>query len=166
MIARFNENNIFQYSIVTLFLTLFLFSVSMATAWSQESFPRDTLSIKSKDNSFDFDIELALDDSHRQYGMMFRTEMAEMSGMLFIHDDKKRLSMWMKNTFIPLDIIFIDEDGKIMKIAQSAQPRSLSLIRSGGEAKGVLELKGGLTKQLGIDVGDEIIYASFGNVKK
>jgi len=72
----------------------------------------------------------------------------------------------MKNTFIPLDILFITEDGQIMRIAKSQQPRSLSLIRSGGEAKAVLELNGGLTDKLNIEVGDEIIYPVFGNITK
>ncbi|MCC3860230.1 DUF192 domain-containing protein [Pseudemcibacter aquimaris] len=133
---------------------------------AQQKFPTDTLSIISKDNTYDFDIELALDDSHRQYGMMFRTELPEMNGMLFIYDNKKRISMWMKNTFIPLDIIFVDEAGKIMRIEKMAQPRSLSLIRSGGLAKAVLEVNGGLADKLGIDVGDELIYSTFGNATK
>ena len=150
--------------VINLFTAFFiLFSQN---SHSQEKFPTGELTVKTQDTSYDFDIELALDDSHRQYGLMFRTNLPEMNGMLFIYEEKKRISMWMKNTFIPLDILFIDDDGKIIRIAKSQQPRSLSLIRSGGEAKAVLELNGGLTDKLNIAVGDEIIYRTFGNMKK
>jgi len=133
---------------------------------AQASFPVSELSIQTKQSSYDFQIELALDDSHREYGLMFRTELPEMNGMLFIYDQKRALSMWMKNTYISLDILFIDENGKIIRIAESCQPRSLSIIRSGGEAKAVLEFNGGLTKKLGIEVGDQINYPIFENALK
>jgi len=130
--------------VINLFTAFFiLFSQN---SHSQEKFPTGELTVKTQDTSYDFDIELALDDSHRQYGLMFRTNLPEMNGMLFIYEEKKRISMWMKNTFIPLDILFIDDDG--------------------GEAKAVLELYGGLTDKLNIAVGDEIIYPTFGNMKK
>lgn len=171
MIFMLRLNNLYSYSVSELvrkfFLYFFLpiiFAASLSTAsLAETNFPRGELSIKTADNLYDFDIELALDDTHRQYGMMFRSSMPEMSGMLFVYDEKKRLSMWMRNTFISLDILFIDDDGKIIKIAHSRQPRSLSLIRSGGEAKAVLELKGGLSKSLGITEGDEIIHSTFEN---
>ncbi|MDG1707259.1 MAG: DUF192 domain-containing protein [Emcibacteraceae bacterium] len=152
-----------QIFLILSFLTL-LFCAQIAAA--QEKFPTGELSVRTSENIHNFDIELALDDSHRQYGMMFRTSNPETNGMLFVYDNKKRISMWMKNTFISLDILFIDEVGKIIRIEQSAQPRSLSLIRSGGEAKAVLELNGGLTKKLNIVVGDEIIHSTFGNITK
>ena len=141
-------------------------SVNAMAQGSASSFPKAELSIKTNEALHDFQIELALDDSHREYGLMFRSELPEMNGMLFVYDKKRDISMWMKNTFISLDILFIDEGGKIMTIAESTQPRSLSLIRSGGEAKAVLELNGGLTKRLGIQVGDEIIYPIFENASK
>ena len=141
-------------------------SVNAMAQGSASRFPTAELSIKTSETLHDFQIELALDDSHREYGLMFRTELPKMNGMLFVYDDKRDISMWMKNTYISLDILFIDDGGKIMRIAESAQPRSLSLIRSGGEAKAVLELNGGLTKQLGIQVGDEIIYPIFENASK
>ncbi len=154
-----------QKFIVINLLTAFFILFSQISH-SQEKFPTGELTVKTQETSYDFDIELALDDSHRQYGLMFRTNLPEMNGMLFIYEEKKRISMWMKNTFIPLDILFIGDDGKIIRIAKSQQPRSLSLIRSGGEAKAVLELNGGLTDKLNIAVGDEIIYPTFGNMTK
>ena len=164
MSSTFFASRMQEIIVINLFTAFFiLFSQN---SHSQEKFPTGELTVKTQDTSYDFDIELALDDSHRQYGLMFRTNLPEMNGMLFIYEEKKRISMWMKNTFIPLDILFIDDDGKIIRIAKSQQPRSLSLIRSGGEAKAVLELYGGLTDKLNIAVGDEIIYPTFGNMKK
>ncbi|MEZ5758967.1 MAG: DUF192 domain-containing protein [Emcibacteraceae bacterium] len=152
------------------FLTLiavFFFLFSLGTiAQAQSNFPRDTLSIKTADNVYNFDIELALDDNHRQYGLMYRDHLPEMSGMLFIYDRARNIAMWMKNTFIPLDIVFIDEAGKIINIAKSAKPKDLSQIPSKGPAKAALELNGGLTDKLGINVGDEILYPTFGNTDK
>lgn len=150
------------FSMVSLFL---IFSISQ-TSWAQTNFPKGELSIKTQEALYDFDIELAIDDSHRQYGLMFRDSLPEMNGMLFVYDRRRKLSMWMKNTFISLDILFIDDDGKIINIEKSAQPRSLSLIRSDRAAKAVLELNGGLTDKLGINVGDEILHSTFDNEVK
>lgn len=133
---------------------------------SPQNFKNEVLMVKSKEASHSFQIEIAANDTQRAYGLMFRNELDEMAGMLFIYDQKKDINMWMKNTLITLDIIFINEEGKIINISQSAQPMSLTRISSGGKAKAVLELNGGTTKRLGIDVGDEIIYAIFENTAK
>lgn len=147
-------------------IALFFFIGDTTSSSAQATFPKDELSIKTAENYYNFDIELALDDSHRQYGLMFRTELPEMNGMLFVYDRRRDLSMWMKNTFISLDILFIDDEGRIMNIAKNCQPRSLSLIRSNGRAKAVLEVNGGLTDKLGIEVGDVIIHETFENTEK
>ena len=158
--------NVLKLLSPVLAVSLFMLSIMATDVNAQASFPRDTLSVQTETQSYDFDVELALDDSHRQYGLMFRDSLPEMSGMLFVYDRKRDLSMWMKNTFIPLDILFIDGNGKIMNIAKSAQPRSISIIRSKREAKAVLELNGGLTDKLGIGAGDRIIYSTFKNTEK
>lgn len=147
-------------------LSLILMTGLTGTVQAQATFPTDELSIKTAETTYDFDIELALDDSHRQYGLMFRTELPEMNGMLFVYDRNQSLTMWMRNTYIPLDILFIDAHGKIINIAKSTQPRSLSRISSERPAKGVLELNGGITDKLKIDVGDEIIHSTFENTEK
>ena len=138
----------------------------MLNTEAQGIFPRDMIYVESKLKIYDFDVELALDDSQRSYGLMFRNSLPKMSGMLFIYDSKRDLSMWMKNTFISLDILFLDEDGTIINIAKSTEPRSLSIINSKHEAKAVLELNGGLTNELEIMVGDRIIHSSFKNFDK
>lgn len=160
--VKFNASNL----LVAAFAGLLLLTTFTTSAQAQASFPRDTLSIQTEEQRYHFDVELALDDSHRQYGLMFRDSLPEMSGMLFVYERRREMSMWMKNTFIPLDILFLDGNGKIMNIAKSAQPRSVSIIRSKREAKAVLELNGGLTDKLKIEVGDRIIHSTFKNTEK
>lgn len=153
------------FSIILLFLSFFVPNLVLAQG-SDLKFARSELSIQTEETTHNFQIELAENDTQRAYGLMFRNELPEKSGMLFIYDKKRSINMWMKNTFIFLDIVFIDEEGKIIKIARSAQPQSLSRISSGGQARAVLELNGGETEKLGIDVGDTIIYPLFQNVAK
>ena len=165
------RNRMRDSSSVYRFLAFILFvlaanSLIATSSFAQAMFPRGELSIQTDENKYHFDIELALDDSHRQYGLMYRDNLPEMSGMLFVYERRRDLAMWMKNTFISLDILFIDRNGKIINIAKSAQPRSLSLIRSERPAKAVLELNGGLTDKLNISVGDVIVHETFRNTEK
>lgn len=160
-----DSNSLYQY-VSSILFALILFAGMSVCANAQATFPRGELAIKTEEQNYNFDVELALDDSHRQYGLMFRDNLPEMNGMLFVYEEKRDLAMWMKNTFISLDILFIDERGKIINIAKSAQPRSLSLIRSKRAAKAVLELNGGLTDKLNIAVGDKIIHETFRNTEK
>ncbi len=168
MILRKNvskQQNLYHLFFLTI-LSVGIYAYSTLAVNAQANFPRDELSIKTEEGLYDFDVELALDDSHRQYGLMFRDSLPEMNGMLFIYEHERDLAMWMRNTFISLDILFIDDRGKIINIAKSAQPRSLSLIRSKKAAKAVLELNGGLTDKLNIAVGDEIVHETFRNTEK
>jgi len=166
LIFKIKNNNLLKP--LSLFFIIISFStfLTMLNTEAQGIFPRDMIYVESKLKIYDFDVELALDDSQRSYGLMFRNSLPKMSGMLFIYDSKRNLSMWMKNTFISLDILFLDEDGTIINIAKSTEPRSLSIINSKHEAKAVLELNGGLTNELEIMVGDRIIHSSFKNFDK
>ena len=106
-----------------------------------------------------FFVEYAVDESSRAQGLMFRKEMPEDEGMFFLFEKPQELSFWMKNTLIPLDIIFIGEDGKIVAIAENAQPCKedpcFSYV-SGQPAQFVLEINGGLSRRLGISKGDMV----------
>lgn len=163
---KIKNNNLLK--LLTFFLITISFFIFLTTinTEAQNSFPRDIISVESKIKTYDFNVELALDDSHRQYGLMFRNFLPKMSGMLFIYDNKRDLNMWMKNTFISLDILFLDDDGTIINIAKSTEPKSLSIISSKHAAKAVLELNGGLTNELEIKVGDRIVHSSFENFDK
>ncbi len=102
------------------------------------------------------DIEKAETDPERQQGLMYRRKMTDQQGMLFIMDRAAPQSFWMRNTYIPLDIIFVDENNTILNIHQNARPRSEAELPSKGNAKYVVEVIGGFTQAYGIKPGDKI----------
>ena len=93
---------------------------------------------------------------------MYRRDLAGDAGMLFIYERDKPISMWMKNTLIPLDMLFLARDGRIVRIAARAVPMSLQTISSGEEVAAVLELNGGTADRLGIAAGDRVIHPALG----
>jgi len=107
---------------------------------------------------FHFTVELALTPEAQQRGLMFRKAMAPDAGMLFVFDQTEDRAFWMKNTLIPLDMIFIRTDGTIANIVEGAEPQTLTPRTSEGPAKAVLELNGGITRFLSIKPGDRVIH--------
>lgn len=103
-----------------------------------------------------FTVEVAASSPQQAKGLMFRTELADDKGMIFPFADTRVASFWMKNTPIPLDIIFIRPDGKIENIAENTIPYSLDPVESSAPVAAVLELRGGLTGELGIGPGDGV----------
>ncbi len=114
--------------------------------------------LTSKGKALVFRVELARTDDQRRMGLMFRSVVAPGTGMLFLFNNVQERTFWMKNTWIPLDIIFIREDGVIHNIHHSAQPNSLEHISSDGDVQHVLEIGGGEAKRLGIFVGDKVLF--------
>ncbi len=112
-----------------------------------------------------FQVELALDNASRQRGLMFRRDLAPDRGMLFVFPDVRHLSFWMKNTFIPLDIIFIKKNGQIANIVANAEPETLTGRHSKGRAVAVLEIPGGRSAELGIAAGDIVRHSLLGNAE-
>ena len=108
-----------------------------------------------------FAVEVMADEAGRAKGMMFRKSMAPDRGMLFDFRRPQEVAFWMKNTLIPLDIIFIRPDGRVLSIAAQATPLSLEPIPSGGEILGVLEIAGGRAGELGIKPGDKVSHRIF-----
>jgi uncharacterized membrane protein (UPF0127 family) len=106
-------------------------------------------------------VELATDDAERQKGLMFRKELPEGRGMLFDFKRDQDVSMWMRNTLIPLDMLFINADGSIRRIAENTEPLSERTIPSGGPVRGVLEVIGGTARKLGIAAGDKVAHPVF-----
>jgi uncharacterized protein len=124
-------------------------------------FARDSLLVKTAtDAEHEFDVEIATSQIQVSYGLMFTEELAEDVGMLFIFPQSGMLTFWMKNTFIPLDMIFISADGRIINIAANAKPFSTDMQRAAAPAKAVLEINGGLAEKLGIQPGDRVIHPS------
>lgn len=111
----------------------------------------------------EFEVELALTQEEMAVGLMFRKDMDDNKGMLFYFGQEREINFWMKNTFIPLDMIFIRADGIIHHIHENAVPEDLTPIPSQGEVMGVLEINAGLSKKLGIQPGDLVNQPLFGN---
>ena len=108
-----------------------------------------------------FAVELVDNDADRAKGLMYRKELPEGRGMLFDFKREQDVSFWMQNTYIPLDMIFIRGDGRILRIQENAEPLSTRLIPSGGPVLGVLEVIGGTARKLGIKPGDRVAHAIF-----
>jgi len=127
------------------------------------TFTRSKLVISTAKGQFPFDIELALTPAQMAQGLMYRRTLAADAGMLFDYGDPQPIAMWMKNTFIPLDMIFVARDGKVVDVHERAVPMSLDTIESKVPAKAVIELNAGTVGRLGIQIGDTVHYAAFGN---
>ena len=121
-------------------------------------FEETPLAIDAASGRFEFVVELAVSPEQRGQGLMFREELAEDRGMLFDFGRPQRASMWMRNTYVPLDMLFIAADGRITQIAIDTQPLSDAVIASREPVRAVLELRAGVTAKLGIRPGDRIVH--------
>ena len=120
-----------------------------------------TLEIASKTGVHAFSVEIADNDADRAKGLMYRKELPEGRGMLFDFHSDQEVSFWMQNTYIPLDMIFIRGDGRILRIAENTEPLSTRIIGSNGPVRGVLEVIGGTARNLGIAPGDRVAFPIF-----
>jgi len=143
-------------------LGLVAFVLVTACEWKPQALG-DPLFIETADARHEFFIEIAITPEQRSQGLMFRTEMATDAGMLFQYGKPQIITMWMANTLIPLDMIFISTDGRIVSIAERTVPESRASIPSEAPAIAVLEVVGGTADRLGIGPGDIIIHHFFGN---
>ena len=146
-------------------LALVVLAAWAGTADAQDglvSFERDSLILQTAEGTQQtFDIELALNSQQQAQGLMYRRSLAADAGMLFVYQPARPVSMWMKNTLIPLDMLFIAEDGLVVKIVERTVPLSLRSISSDRAVRGVLELNGGTADRLGIRPGDRVIHPAF-----
>lgn len=120
-----------------------------------------SLSLVSEKGNFPYKVEMAADNATREKGLMFRKEMPKDHGMLFDFGKDQVAYMWMKNTFIPLDMVFIRADGEVASIAKNAQPQSLAIISSGVRVRAVLELNAGEADEKGLKPGDHVKHKMF-----
>ena len=121
----------------------------------------DTLEIATSSGQHAFQIEIAANDASRERGLMDRRYMARDHGMLFEFDRDEPVSFWMKDTYIPLDMIFIAPSGVVTRIVANAEPLSERIIPSGGPCVAVLELNGGTAAAIGLKVGDKVRHPFF-----
>jgi uncharacterized protein len=119
-----------------------------------QNFPQSQLQIATPDARLHrFNIWVADTDPRRERGLMFVKDLPDDAGMLFIYPAPRVISLWMKNTFIPLDMVFIGGNGRITQIVANATPQSLDIIASKDPALAILELKGGIAAKLGLRPG-------------
>jgi uncharacterized protein len=119
------------------------------------------LEIVTKSGVQVFSVEMATTEEEKTTGLMYRKELPDGKGMLFDFSPEQQISMWMKNTYISLDMIFIRADGRILRIAENTEPLSTKIISSGGLAKGVLEVIAGTAQKYGIQPGDRVAHPLF-----
>lgn len=125
------------------------------------TFEEAPLTIDAESGQFEFQVEMAVSPEQRGLGLMFREDLAEDRGMLFDFGKLQRASMWMRNTYVPLDMLFIDPDGRITQIAADTRPLSDAVIASREPVRAVLELRAGVAAKLGIKPGDRILHPLF-----
>ncbi len=135
------------------------FAIVQSPAYSAEA-QREALVITTKTGAHDFIVEIADNDQERARGLMFVRSMPDDEGMLFDFFTEQPVSFWMRNTYIPLDMLFIKADGTIDSIAKRATPLSDRSIPSKGPIRFVLEINGGLSEKLGVETGDTVSGAA------
>lgn len=108
-----------------------------------------------------FDVEIAATPEKQAFGLMFRTTLPETKGMLFPHEAPREVTMWMRNTYIPLDMVFIRADGTVHRVEKRTEPLSERVISSQGPVAAVLEIAGGVSDKLGIKPGDKVRHPYF-----
>ena len=132
-----------------------------ATAADSEGFPRATLEIRSSQGRQLFNIRIADTPERQQLGLMYETRLPADEGMLFPQDEPRAVSMWMKNTYIPLDMLFIDNRGRIVCLLANTAPQSLAILSCPKPVTAVLEIGGGESADRGIRVGDRVLHKVF-----
>ena len=146
----------FLLSAVVAMVALCAFPGSAARAASFQP-----LEIVTKNGVQVFSVEMATTEQEKETGLMYRKEVPDGKGMLFDFSPPQEVSMWMKNTYVSLDMIFIRADGRILRIAENTEPMSTRIISSQGLAKGVLEVVAGTAKKYGIEPGDRVGHPLF-----
>ncbi|WP_077961320.1 DUF192 domain-containing protein [Ensifer adhaerens] len=138
-------------------LALFLLFALTVSSFADVQFTQDNMRLVTADKAVhELTVELALDPAQREQGLMFRTSMAADHGMLFDFGETRRVMMWMRNTHLPLDMLFIDNRGVVRTIHEDAVPFSEAIIDSGEPVAFVLELNAGTVKRLKIRPGDRL----------
>ena len=129
-------------------------------------FPTAPLTIETAHGPHNFTVEVATTAAQLEQGLMFRRRLAPDAGMLFDFGHPTMAEMWMKNTWIPLDMLFVDARGRIVNIRERAVPGSLEAIPAAAPVRAVIELNGGTVARLGIRPGDRVMFAIFGTASR
>lgn len=133
----------------------------VSTAHAASTPAVDDLAIETASGAHHFTVEVMRSRDELERGLMFRRQMAPEKGMLFDFGTTQPVSMWMKNTYLPLDMVFIAADGRVVSVKQNAEPLSEAIIPSGGDVLGVLELNAGTAARIGVQPGDRVVDPMF-----
>lgn len=154
--------------VARLLVAVVIWGGAAAGAWAEgpeagtpQALPLLPLTIETRTGEVALRVQVADTDARRQTGLMFRKSMPETEGMLFVFQPMRQVAFWMKNTFIPLDLLFVDGDGTVVSIARDTVPFSLDPIPSEGPVRAVLEINAGASARLGITEGDHLRHAAF-----
>lgn len=131
------------------------------TGGAVPSFASDTVIIRTRVGAYAFKVEIADTPERRTQGLQDRRTLAPDAGMLFLFEPEQPAAMWMRNTYVPLDMLFIAADGTIVGFAEDTEPLSLKVIRSPGPVRAVLEVPAGSVRRLGIAAGQRVEHAFF-----
>lgn len=143
-------------------LGLLLLILSAGDAAAQSAFERSRAVLETKSGQHVLQIELAVTQPQRSQGLMFRRSLAQDAGMLFDFGRTGPVGMWMRNTYIPLDMLFIDETGRVTQIATDTEPFSEAVIAADRPVRGVLEVPAGTAARLEAAPGDRLVHPLFG----
>ena len=136
----------------------FVAYAAFSSAPASAQTPLEPLAIETTGGVKNFEVEVMRDDAARQRGLMFRRDLAPDRGMLFQFERNEPIQMWMKNTYLPLDMVFFGRDGKVVSIARDTEPLSERIISSGAPATAVVEFNAGTAARLGIAPGDRLVF--------
>ncbi|HUB64290.1 MAG TPA: DUF192 domain-containing protein [Methylocella sp.] len=152
-------------SFLVFWIALFFYDSPAGFAEDVLSPPRsglEKLEIVTASGTYEFSVEVMRSEPQRERGLMFRRYLPQDRGMLFDFGVERPVLMWMKNTYLPLDMIFIGRSGKVVGLAENAEPLSEKIIPSGAPAYGVLEVNAGTAARLGLKIGDSVKHPLFG----
>jgi uncharacterized protein len=138
-------------------------AIAGSTTGKQTGLRQETIWIEQGDKRHPIQAEIADTDASRQIGLMYRDSLADDAGMLFIYPETQDVTMWMENTYVSLDMVFLDPDGTIHSIARDTEPLSRAHVDSHGPVRAVLELKAGTAARLGLAKGGRVRARGLGN---
>jgi uncharacterized protein len=150
-------------ALLLLFGAMAASSLVLSAEAQLQRFATSELTIVSATGAHRFTVEVAETPAQMEQGLMFRRSMAPDAGMLFDYKTPTVATMWMRNTLIPLDMLFVDAQGRIVNIRERAVPQSLDVISAAAPVRAVIELNGGTVARLGIAPGDRVQHPIFGN---
>ncbi|MBM3503549.1 MAG: DUF192 domain-containing protein [Alphaproteobacteria bacterium] len=153
------------YFILILLLAGLASTLPPAKGAEGQRLPVGPLVVENERGRHQFRVELAANEDQRSRGLMFRREMAADAGMLFDFHVAQLVAFWMKDTFIPLDMIFIKENGRVAGVAKRTVPHSTATVPSPEPVRAVLEVNAGVSDRLGIKAGDLVRHNIFGNMR-